>query len=250
MVQRVLLPGIHFSRESIELPSEEAHHLIHVLRMKHGDPLEALNGSGFSCQGELHFLNQKTFFSPTAQAIQSDLEKTTLYPITLVMGLVKAEAMESVIEKCVELGVQSLQPLMSEHSVIQVKNKGADFFQKRWQKIADQSLKQCGRVFRMKIALPIELQSIPFRQDASLLWCNEKCTSENASMEKVFQKLNHSDRIHHYLFIGPEGGWSKHERSFFEEKKAHEVHLGPLTLRADTAAIYSTSILSFLIKNS
>jgi RsmE family RNA methyltransferase len=76
------------------------------------------------------------------------------------MAVLKSQAMEWVIEKSVELGVEEVIPVLTAHTVVQIKNKGPELFQERWQKIADQALKQCGRLNQMVIHKPVTFDTI------------------------------------------------------------------------------------------
>ena len=67
------------------------------------------------------------------------------------MAVLKGPSMEWVIEKSVELGVKLFIPVITDHTVVQFKSKGPEVFKERWQKIADQALKQCNRLKKWKL---------------------------------------------------------------------------------------------------
>jgi 16S rRNA (uracil1498-N3)-methyltransferase len=128
---------------------------------------------------------------------------------------------------------------MTAHTVVQIgKSKSNEEFQARWQKIADQSLKQCGRVSRLLIQLPIALtERLAQKSVGTRLWCDEQQWAHAPFLGDQLQ----SERFEGItLLIGPEGGWTDDERKVIRQS-ATAVSLGPLILRAETAAVFATS---------
>ena len=85
----------------------------------------------------------------------------------------KGDAMDWVVEKSVELGVRNLQPVVTDHTVVQMDKKGPKVVA-RWQKIADEALKQCGRLQRMDFQ-PIAVQEVASGKDGSRFGRHEGC---------------------------------------------------------------------------
>ena len=75
-------------------------------------------------------------------------------PVFLEVAVLKGQAMEWVVEKAVELGVEALCPFFSVHGLVKTGQKTPAEFAARWQRIADQALKQCGRNAAMKVSRP------------------------------------------------------------------------------------------------
>jgi len=172
--------------------------------------------------------------------------------------------MEWIVEKAVELGVQRLIPVVTNHTVVQMKKKGPKAFQERWQKIADQALKQCGRLHRLEVDLPIPLEDVlsqrPPTSKMTRLWCDETSTGESPYLLNwlLTHPLPPSGTIH--LLIGPEGGWSSQEKSLLTQEvsishpglqvECYRIDLGPQILRAETAAVFGASLLTSFGLNS
>jgi 16S rRNA (uracil1498-N3)-methyltransferase len=198
-------------------------------------------------------IRERTAFAQLIEKPSRDPELQSK-PIHLLMSIIKGEAMEWVVEKAVELGVKSLTPIETEFCVIQTHKKGADFFRERWQKIADQTLKQCGRQERMNIALPTSLEvalSQAQSQTQQVLWLDESLAENGVAPDFIAAQQQHLNQTHpSAILVGPEGGFSPQERQRLlqltgQSKQAiNRVHLGKIILRAETAALFAVSLLA------
>jgi 16S rRNA (uracil1498-N3)-methyltransferase len=236
--------------QSVEIPAAEANHLISVLRLKPEDKIEIMDGHGKSAQASL-FYKGKTLFAElvTEPTGSPDLQS---HPLHLSMAILKGDAMEWVIEKAVELGVRSLTPFQSEFSVVDLRKKGPEAFQERWQKIADQALKQCGRLSRMTVNLPTDFESILLK-NTSLIWMDETLayTREIEQWNRHYLPCIADDLMQTAgnpepeLIIGPEGGFSPAEKNRLMQPSKKEIkrgHAGAAILRAETAALFGISV--------
>ena len=231
----------------VELSENESRHLLSVLRLGPGDEIELLDGRGGSAPARIDFKGK----SPGAVLIESpriDPSRTSA-PVELYMAVLKGEAMEWVIEKSVELGVRALTPVETEFSVVKLKKKGLESFQERWQKMADQALKQCGRLDRMVIHTPVPLEAA-LEKSGPWVWLDEDLAAKGGVEHHLTRAcpLAPEERPVRIL-IGPEGGFSPKEKSRLlqltgsKKREINRVHLGSLILRAETAALASVAIV-------
>ncbi len=237
--------------ESVEIPQSESNHLISVLRLKPDDTIELLDGDGLSAQATLFYKGKSLF----AKLISSPIGNKNLqpHPLHLSMAILKGDAMEWVIEKAVELGISSLTPFESEFSVVDLRKKGPEAFQDRWQKIADQALKQCGRLNRMKVEMPTTFENILLKKN-QLIWLDETLAYEPVTekwnefyLPVVAEKIldDHSINSEPELLIGPEGGFSPAEKNRLlqpSKKEIKRAHAGAAILRAETAALFGITV--------
>jgi 16S rRNA (uracil1498-N3)-methyltransferase len=236
------------------LSEQEAHHAIRVLRLKEGDIIDALDGAGHKAsvilraqkgKVRIEYLQTQNNFS---QSIRKELSPL---PIILEVAALKGEAMEWVIEKSVELGIKELIPLLTAHTVVQMNSKNPQEFQQRWQKIADQSLKQCGRLEQMRIHVPLSFQqffALPQTPLGTRLWCDESSFGQTTDLLSWLQKNPYKESHFLRILIGPEGGWSADEKAFLKHQQ--RMNLGPLILRAETAALFAVSLASAFFRQS
>lgn len=260
-MRRALVDSIPNSAgQTVWIPEGEAKHLTQVLRLRNGDTIEVLDGRGKWAQGKLGFKDRggkqgAELFAELTSDAQSDPSRLS-HPITLYQCVIKGDAMEWLVEKAVELGVRKLVPIESEFSVVDFRKKGAEVFQDRWQKIADQALKQCGRLDRLKIEAPMNLeQALAMHPEASpnqSFWADEKQGEATSHLQSELSSLLKSQGNFPKdlgVWIGPEGGWSPNERLRLlqltnrAERGISRVNLGSTILRAETAALFGVSLL-------
>ena len=237
--------------QSVEIPENEARHLISVLRLHEGNEIELLDGSGYRTIGTL-WHQGKRLMAKASHAPESDPALLSK-PVHLAMALLKNEAMEWVIEKSVELGVKTFTPVETEFCVIRMNKKGSGAFQERYQKIADQALKQCGRLERMTVLEPVTFEEF-LKSGPPLFWLDEslaRSAPEQASLPRRIESLKKDAEC--ALLVGPEGGFSPAEKERLQKlssltapqnREINRVHLGAVILRAETAALFGVSLLA------
>lgn len=242
-MKRVLTTELPKLNKLIELDQTEAKHLVTVLRAHEGEEIELLNGLGQKVKAKLVFQGKRVLVEGIAPAEENT--KLNALPIHLKMAILKGDAMEWVVEKAVELGVETLTPVITDYTVVQIQKKGAEAFVDRWQRIADQSLKQCGRLQRMKISLPAKLEDLFIQKENNLLWLDEKLAETALSKDH----LNEVPLISNLtggvsLLVGPEGGFSPAERERLLRLQLQRFHLGAIILRAETAALMGMALVA------
>lgn len=255
-MKRFLCPHLPRKGEPVELSKDESLHATRVLRLQTGDEVEVMNGHGGACVATLRSEGKRVYLDFVRKTeLPDDTGEVT--NITLEASIVKGDAMEWLIEKAVELGVRSVLPVLAERTVVKVegKKKGPDDFRDRWQRIADQSLKQCGRLQRLEVAAPVALNELVLTHKASpevpRLWFDEAFDGGPSLPEWLATQPPIQGAR---LLIGPEGGWSPVERDLlFAEAEAApgtllRLGLGPLILRAETAGVFSSSLLSAFLR--
>jgi 16S rRNA (uracil1498-N3)-methyltransferase len=151
--------------------------------------------------------------------------------ITLAVALLKGEKFDLVVQKATELGVYKLAPLMTRFADIKLRDENdASKRVARWQRIALEAAKQCGRAVVPEVSLPVALTAV---LDASCVLFSEKDG----------QGLTRRDTDKVTAIVGSEGGWSDEELDQARAAGAQIVTLGGRILRAETAAITAAALL-------
>ena len=250
---RLLCPQLPKAHRPVTLPEAEANHALRVLRLRDGDTVEAIDGKGHAVPAILRTqpgggarLELAGGASLQASTGHARTGADSVVPLVLEIAVLKGEAMEWVVEKAVELGVRELVPLLTDHTVVQVgRAKGPEAFQARWQKIADQALKQCGRLESLRVAAPTALDlALKLPGPATRFWCDEKA---GKGAPELGARLLGPPVYEARLLVGPEGGWSARESERLAGS-GERVSLGPLILRAETAALFATSLLASALR--
>ena len=240
MPQFLIPPG---KREGdlIRLDSEESHHVRDVFRKKRGDKIRLFDGEGGRFFAEIKSLNKREVSILLLRKLASEMPKGTL---KIAQALLRREKMELVIQKAVELGVSSLHPFTSSRTIVK-QEKGQKLG--RWQKIADEAAKQCGRGSQMKVDL-----AVPF---------DDLLKNLNANMKLIFWEEG-GEPIRNFFrrgemglaptiiaLIGPEGGFSREEIESGKENGFVVLSLGKNILRAETAALAATTLIQYELGN-
>ncbi|MEN9724365.1 MAG: hypothetical protein RJB38_2351 [Pseudomonadota bacterium] len=248
-IPRVLCTALPTPQKPTLIEPDEAAHLHQALRLKSGSPIIAIDGRGHAVPARYLVQDRKALaeVEPGAshESREQDQEGGNL---VLEIAVLKGDAMSWLIEKCVELGVRRIVPLLTDHAVVQLDKKGLDHFVDRWQRIADQALKQCERLHRLQIDSPRTLddllrQALPSDQTRAVA-LEPKSRVGFESPAELTESLWKGTSESHVL-IGPEGGWSSREIQLFlaenRAKKLRALHLGSLVLRAETAGLLVAS---------
>lgn len=159
--------------------------------------------------------------------------------IVLFQSLIKKDKMEWVVEKATELGVSGIVPVVSERS----EKKGFNI--ERAQKIVIEASEQCGRADVPEIGELMKLEeALKDCEEEIIVFDPIETTPPFTSCSPPpVQVREHSGEGAVSIFIGPEGGWAEKELEIFKQKGAQVLSLGPLTLRAETAAIVALGVL-------
>ena len=229
-------------QDTIEITGADAHHLMHVMRARPGQEIIVVDDENQVARMEM------TAFCETAVTLtlRERLAADTESPIQLVLAqcLLKADKMDFVVQKAVELGAVGVVPVRSQNCVVRYDAKKAAGRRDRWQKIADEAAKQCGRTALLSVepVTDIEdfLQQEAANADTELIFCYE---NEQDQTVKDYLSQVTAKRI--VLLIGPEGGFSLDEAAAVAEAGSHSVTLGPRILRAETAALAALAVAQY-----
>ena len=222
--------------ETAFLCEEDARHATRVLRMREGESCELFaDGKRFS--GEIASSGEEV-----EVRILSELPSTEAkLRITLYQGLPKADKMELIVQKSVELGACAVVPVAMSRCVVQLDAKDGRKKQERWQKIAREACKQSGRCEMMQVTEPISfknlLTKLAAHQAAIVPWEDAR----GYSLARFHQE--HPDVTDLAIVIGPEGGMSEDEIARMKEASCQSVTLGPRILRTETAGLCAMSAL-------
>jgi len=222
--------------ETAFLCEEDARHATRVLRMKEGEACELFaDGKRFS--GEISSIGEEVEVRITGEMPSTEARLR----ITLYQGLPKADKMELIVQKSVELGACAVVPVAMSRCVVQLDAKDGRKKQERWQKIAREACKQSGRCEMMQVEAPVTFKQLLARlethQAAIVPWEDAR----GYSLAKFHQE--HPDVTDLAIVIGPEGGMSEDEIARMKDANCRSVTLGPRILRTETAGLCAMSAL-------
>lgn len=225
----------------ITITGSDVKHMRDVLRMARGDTFVACDSTGteYSCELEA-FLDGNAIGHVLARRAG---ETEPLVPVTLLQGIPKGDKMELIIQKNIELGVNRIIPVMMERSVVRFKDdKDKDKKTERWNRIAMEAAKQCGRLKIPQVLRPISLKEALRQLEPGDLKIVPYENEQELRLKAVLQ----SSRIASISFlIGPEGGIAEAELELLKEADFTSVSLGKRILRTETAGFAVMSAIRY-----
>ena len=249
---RFHVPEVNGAAARVELPEDEAEHLVRVLRLGVGDEVDVFDGRGGMWRAEIVQAGKKSAAIRPLERVQPARELDVR--ITLVMSVLKGEKMDDVVRDAVMLGVAAIHPVISERAETSMAAMARSGRLARWQRIAVASAKQCGRAVVPAIhpATPLDWCWNPPHDATSASWgpgtekteaARVMCVEPSAAFADVIavQRVPRAPAVH--LIVGPEGGWSVTEVAAAHDSGAILMSLGARTLRADAVPIVGLTAL-------
>jgi 16S rRNA (uracil1498-N3)-methyltransferase len=227
----------------IKLSENAATHATRVLRLNVGDAIKLFNGDGFDYSCELISLKKsETLVKVLAQ---QEINNESPLNITLLQGISSGERMDYTIQKAVELGVNAIQPLSTERSVVKLSPERAQKRLEHWQNVVIAACEQCGRAKIPQVAIPMSLTAWlggnihAGAGDASFrILLNPIGAKQLSALPKTTQNIQ--------LLIGAEGGLSQAEIDLASNHGFQSIVLGPRILRTETAALTAIATMQTL----
>ncbi|EGR2794927.1 16S rRNA (uracil(1498)-N(3))-methyltransferase [Vibrio navarrensis] len=233
-IPRIYHPEALHLHHIVALHEDAAGHISRVLRMKEGQEVLLFDGSGAQFPAEITEVSKKQVLVKVTQREENSSES----PLDLHLGQVisRGEKMEFTIQKSVELGVNTITPLISERCGVKLDEKRFEKKLAQWQKIAISACEQCGRNIIPEIRPIMSLEA----------WCAEEYDGLKLNLHpRAKYSINTLpapvSKVR--LLIGPEGGLSAEEIDMTQTYHFEETLLGPRVLRTETAALTAITAL-------
>ena len=237
--------------ETIKIVGQDVNHIKNVLREKVGDELTICNSSkeqNYLC--EIIGISEESIKCKIIKTLENNVESKI--KVTIMQGLPKADKMELVIQKSVELGVYDIIPIEMKRCVVKLTDKDKPKKIQRWQKIAEVAAKQCGRDRIPKIETIINVKNICNlleKYDIVLVaYENEKENTLKHELKNIKEK-SEKQEIKIAIIIGPEGGIAPEEVDQLKKDGAKSITLGKRILRTETVALNVLSIIMYELEN-
>lgn len=234
------------NKQEIQIKGTDVNHLRNVLRIKREDKIEVCNSTNqqnYYCQ--VKEIEKECITAKILEKIMQTTESNV--KVSVFQGLPKAEKMELIIQKAVELGVYDITPVDMKRCIVKLKEKDVDKKIQRWQKISEVAAKQCGRSIIPEIHSVISSKDIGnkiLEYDVVLVaYEEEKVITLKEELLKL--KQNEKDEIKIAIVIGPEGGLENEDVEYWKEEGAKVITLGKRILRTETVALQMLSIIMY-----
>lgn len=220
---------------TVELPEAAAHHACRVLRLSEGDAVTLFDGQGGEWPAHLLKAGRVRVEGYRAVDCESPLD------VSLIQALPAADKMDFIVQKCVELGVRRIQPVVARRSIIRLSGERMARRIAHWQAVAVAACEQCGRNRVPEVAdlldLPQALAQTAARNEVRWLLVPEG-TSRLREQPPPSQPVS--------LLVGPEGGFEEVEALAAASAGFTGLTLGPRILRTETAGAAALAAMQTL----
>ena len=257
-MHRFYVDGCSEADKQIKITGEDVNHILNVLRLGVNDEITVSDGSSRDFQCRITQCN--TDGEPFILANIIDIfDNNSELPadIYLFQGVPKGDKLELIIQKCVELGVHSIVPVMMERTIVKLDDKKKEKKIARYNAISESAAKQSRRGIIPKVMPYMSMnEAISFAESQMdyILFPYEFAEGMDGSRAIIDQLVKEivagdqkDDKKSIAIFIGPEGGFADSEAKQLEDIGAKTMSLGHRILRTETAGMTVMSILSFML---
>lgn len=237
------------NNNKVYIIGEDVNHIKNVLRMKIGDTFNVCNETNSeNYVVEISNLNNEKIECEIIERLENVAESNV--KVHIYQGLPKADKMELIIQKSVELGVSKITPVEMKRCVVKLDGKDKVKKIERWQKISEVAAKQCGRDIIPEICNVKNVNEIikEFQDYNLVILCYEN--EKDTYLKDVLSAIQNDDSIDFNNFkiaaiIGPEGGIDYSEVELIKKSGAKVVSLGSRIMRTETVGLYLLSIIMY-----
>jgi 16S rRNA (uracil1498-N3)-methyltransferase len=236
--RRLFVPVERLGGSRLTLTGPEHRHVGLVLRARPGDALLLFDGAGGEVEAEVIRVERtETELALGARRVVAG----PVVSLTLLCAVPRGPRMDLLVQKTSELGVARIVPVVTERSVVRPDAQGADGKRARWEKIAREAARQCGRADLPVVDPPVALaealaaSNLPVRRLA--LFEGERGLSLRAALAGAEPAAT-------ALLVGPEGGFAPAEMAVARAARFEAVGLGQRILRVETAAIVAVALVA------
>jgi len=236
-LRRLHLPLPETLTGVVPLAGPALHYIRRVLRLEAGDALEVFDGRGRAVEGCLEQGEGQAMGVRLGQSRNAPVSQA----ITVVQALPKGDKLEWVLQKGTELGAIAFSVVDTERTVVRLSPERAAARVRRWQQVAAEAARQCGRSDVPHIEGPAPLAQALSQLDPATAVFVLVAEPDAPRLAAAWARL--SGRVPLALVVGPEGGLSPDEVGRLKAAGASAVGLGPWTLRTETAALAALAVL-------
>lgn len=215
------LQGPHHIGAKIQLNSERSNYLCRALRLNIGDEINIFDGNGALFAAVIIKANPRsTDVEITAARPPAN---SSVYSLTLAIGLIKGAAMDKALQQATELGADKILLIQTDRSNVPLKSDRMENKRAHWERVISASCEQCGQLYLPELKEPQTLEDVISQTENGMVF--------HPSGEVFPAQMPPVNRT---AFIGPEGGWSDKELDLFQQKQISRYKLGSTILRAET----------------
>ena len=233
-------------QHQIHITGSDVNHISNVLRMKQGEEVWISDGGVKEYRCAIEAFSQEEVLLHIIYAQEPDYELPNR--IYLFQGLPKADKMELIIQKAVELGAYEVIPVETKRCVVKLDSKKAAKKVDRWQQIAESAAKQSKRMLIPKVHEVLSFKdALKYAQSMDVRLIPYELAKGMKETKEILAGITPGQSVG--IFIGPEGGFEEKEVETAISEGAKPITLGKRILRTETAGLAILSVLMFQLEN-
>lgn len=219
----------------VRFPQDISHQICRVLRLKIDDRVVVLDNLGKQYEVQLVDLTPQTCVGNVLKETLADTEP--LVDVHLLIALTQREKFEWILQKCCEVGVGKISPILTDRSIVASKLEFAKK-RERWERILKEAAEQCKRG-----KIPQLYEPLHYQQAVKVEGNHKLIAWENEKTKKVDEVLSNLIEPRISILIGPEGGFAEAEINLAIQNQWQPISLGKRILRMETAAIVACTLI-------
>jgi 16S rRNA (uracil1498-N3)-methyltransferase len=235
--RRFFVEGVHRPGETVRIEGGDAHHIVHVLRLRPGDHVEVVDSAAHAFDAEI-VDGDGVGALLVRESVPQGLGNVR---IDVAQAMPKGQKMDYVVEKATELGAGAILPFVSERTVAR---EAGTAKLARWRRVARSASEQSGRRAIPAVPAPLEFDELLARFCAYDLVLFAWESSDAQPLRLRLRELL-KDARNVLVVVGPEGGFSHAEADAARAAGAELISLGRNILRTETAALAMLAILNY-----
>lgn len=242
---RIYMDAPLASGATLQLPPDQAQHLVRVLRLPVGAALRMFNGAGGEFDASIESIARNAV--SVQIGAHHSIERESPLQVTLLQGIARGEKMDLILQKATELGVTAVVPVTTARSNVRLDADSASRKHAHWQGVLHGACEQSGRN-RIPALAPAMGLGAAVAGNTSQLKLTLEPEADSASLKTLLSAAFHMTMQNPTicLLIGPEGGLDPQEIQLAKNAGFASCQLGPRVLRTETAALAALAALQAL----
>lgn len=225
--------------DEITITGDDVVHITRVLRLGEGDEIIVCDCVGYDCLCKV-VRTSKDEVTAKVQSREKNNAEANI-DITVYQGVPKGDKLDTVVQKCVELGAVRIVPVAMKRCVAVIKDPAKKA--QRLQKIAHEAAKQCGRARVPRVDCVMSFADALADASGADLRLLPYEAEKMSSIKNVLRQSNDVKNIS--IFIGPEGGFDPSEVELAKDRGFSVVSMGPRILRTETAPLAAITAVMY-----
>lgn len=234
------------TKNDIIIEGNDVKHIKNVLRLKVGDKIQVCDGE--KTDYEVEIFDYKDSCVITRIISRLDCINEPKHDITIFQGIPKSDKMDFIVKKSVELGVNSIVPVITDRTIKKFeKQKDKEKKLERWSRIAYEAAKQSKRGIVPEILMPVSYVNAI---EMSKKFDSKMIFYENEEKSNLKKFINYNRNCTSMaFFVGPEGGFTSEEVAMAKSKEIRSISLGRRILRTETVCMAVLSIIMYELED-